>query len=84
MHLFVTVFFGLIAIFWLTYGLKVAYGASRLPWLKKCAPAADAECPGISLIFAARDEQQKLPGDRWYRIVGHRGQHNPAHQSLHG
>ena len=62
MHLFATVFFGLIAIFWLTYGLKVAYGASRLPWLKECAPAADAECPGISLIFAARDEQQKLPG----------------------
>jgi glycosyltransferase involved in cell wall biosynthesis len=62
MHLFATVFFGLIALFWLTYGLKVAYGAVRLPWLKKCAPAADAECPSISLIFAARDEQQKLPG----------------------
>ena len=62
MHLFATVFFGLIALFWLTYGLKVAYGAVRLPWLKKCAPAADGECPSISLIFAARDEQQKLPG----------------------
>ena len=62
MHLFATAFFGLIALFWLTYGLKVAYGAVRLPWLKKCAPAADAECPSISLIFAARDEQQKLPG----------------------
>jgi glycosyltransferase involved in cell wall biosynthesis len=61
MHLFGTVFFGLIALFWLTYGLKVAYGASRLPWLKKCSPAPDAECPSISLIFAARDEQQKLP-----------------------
>jgi hypothetical protein len=26
----------------------------------------------------------KLTGDRWYRIVGHREQHNPARQSLHG
>jgi cellulose synthase/poly-beta-1,6-N-acetylglucosamine synthase-like glycosyltransferase len=62
MHLFVTVFFALIALFWLTYGLKVAYGAARLPWLKKCPPAADSDWPGIALIFAARDEQQKLPG----------------------
>jgi hypothetical protein len=54
MHLFAT-FFGLIALFWLTYGLKVASGAIRLPWLKKCAPATDAECPSISLIFGARD-----------------------------
>ncbi len=61
MHLLATVFFGLIALFWLTYGLKVAYGAARLPWLKKCAPAPDAGCPSISLIFAARDEEEKLP-----------------------
>jgi glycosyltransferase involved in cell wall biosynthesis len=62
MHLFGMVFFGLIALFWLIYGLKVAYGAARLPWLKDCVPASDADCPRISLIFAARDEQQKLPG----------------------
>jgi len=62
MHLFLTVFFALIALFWLTYGLKVAYGAARLPWLKKFPPAPDAACPRISLIFAARDEQEKLPG----------------------
>ena len=53
--------FGLIALFWITYGLKVAYGAVRLPWLKDFVPAADGVCPEISLIFAARDEQEKLP-----------------------
>jgi len=42
--------------------LKVAYGAMRLPWLRDYVPAADGNCPGISLIFAARDEQEKLPG----------------------
>jgi glycosyltransferase involved in cell wall biosynthesis len=62
MHLFWLVLFGLIALFWMTYGLKVAYGALRLPWLKDYAPAADADCPRISLLFAARDEEQKLPG----------------------
>ena len=61
MQLFATAFFGLITLFWLTYGLKVAYGAARLPWLKKFAPAPDATCPSISLILAARDEQEKLP-----------------------
>jgi glycosyltransferase involved in cell wall biosynthesis len=62
MHLFWLVLFGLIALFWMTYGLKVAYGALRLPWLKDYAPAADADCPRISVLFAARDEEEKLPG----------------------
>jgi len=53
--------FGLIAFFWVFHGLRVAYGALRLPRLKDCAPAGDAECPRISLIFAARDEEEKLP-----------------------
>src|SRR5215470_7376457 len=62
MHLFWLALFALSAVFWTTYGLKVAYGAWRLPWLNDYAPAADADCPRISLLFAARDEDQKLPG----------------------
>src|SRR6266704_3209303 len=61
MHLFGLVFSGFIAIFWLTHGLRVAYGATRLPWVKNFAPAADHECPRISILFAARDEEEKLP-----------------------
>jgi len=53
--------FGLIAFFWISHGLRVAYGALRLPRIKDCAPAENAECPRISLIFAARDEEEKLP-----------------------
>ena len=53
--------FGLIAFFWMFHGLRVAYGALRLPWIKDFAPARDDECPRISLIFAARDEEEKLP-----------------------
>lgn len=32
-----------------------------MPSLKDFAPAVDAECPRISLIFAARAEEEKLP-----------------------
>jgi len=53
--------FGLVASFWVFHGLRVAYGTLRLPRIKDCAPAEDAECPRISLIFAARDEEEKLP-----------------------
>jgi len=62
MHLLVLLLFGFIAFFWVFHGLRVAWGLLRLPWLKDFAPAKDADCPRISLIFAARDEEEKLPG----------------------
>jgi glycosyltransferase involved in cell wall biosynthesis len=61
MHIFWLIVFGFSAFFWIAHGLRVAYGAVRLPWLKDFAPASDAECPQISLLFAARDEEEKLP-----------------------
>jgi hypothetical protein len=61
MHVIGLVVSGLIALFWLTHGLRVAYGAIRLPWVKDFAPAADDDCPTISILFAARDEEEKLP-----------------------
>ena len=61
MHLSGLVLFGLIAFFWVCYGLHVAYGAVRLPWIKEFAPAPESDCPSVSLLFAARDEEEKLP-----------------------
>ena len=61
MHLFWAVLFGFIAFFWVFHGLRVAWGLVRLPWLKDFSPLADLECPRISLIFAGRDEEEKLP-----------------------
>src|ERR1700694_1701774 len=61
MHLFGLVLFGFIAFFWLTHGLRVAHGAMRLPWIKDFAPASGEDCPRISILFAARDEEEKLP-----------------------
>ena len=55
------VLFSFIAFFWVFYGLRVAYGATKIPWIRDFAPADDSECPSISLMFAARDEEEKLP-----------------------
>lgn len=62
MHAFELVLFGCIALFWLTYGLHVIWGALRLPWLKDSPAASSGACPSISLLLAARDEEEKLRG----------------------
>ena len=55
------VVFGSIALFWLTHGMGVLYGALHLRRLQKCGATDDGDCPSISLLFAARDEEEKLP-----------------------
>jgi glycosyltransferase involved in cell wall biosynthesis len=62
MHILGLVLFALIASFWVFHGARIAYGAMRLPWLKDFPPAADPDCPWLSILFAARDEEEKLPG----------------------
>jgi glycosyltransferase involved in cell wall biosynthesis len=52
---------GIAACFWVFHGLRVAYGLLQLPSIKDFAPVKDADCPRISLVFAARDEEEKLP-----------------------
>lgn len=53
--------FLLIVFFWFGQCVNAALSAWELPRLKNFEPAADANCPAISLIFAARDEAEKLP-----------------------
>ncbi|HLK05793.1 MAG TPA: glycosyltransferase [Candidatus Acidoferrum sp.] len=60
MYWILTTVFGFIAAFWLTHGLRVVMGATRLPRLQRFATAQDADCPRISVLFAARDEEEKL------------------------
>jgi glycosyl transferase family 2 len=61
MHAAALILFALGAFFWLVVGIRSALGTWRLPWLRNFAPAADADCPLVSIVFAARDEQEKLP-----------------------
>lgn len=62
MHLLGLCLLGFVALFWLLYGNWIALGALQLPWIKDTPPADDSACSSISLLFAARDEEQKLPG----------------------
>jgi glycosyltransferase involved in cell wall biosynthesis len=61
MHVFAIVIFGGVALFWLFVSLRAAHGTPRLPWLKDFSPALGHPGPRISLLFAARDEEVKLP-----------------------
>jgi glycosyltransferase involved in cell wall biosynthesis len=60
-HTFWIILFALIAYFWLYYGLRSAIGLLYLPWISRFPPCDTPTAPRVSLIFAARDEQEKLP-----------------------
>jgi glycosyltransferase involved in cell wall biosynthesis len=61
MHTFGLAVFFIAAAIWVLQGFRAVLGAKKLPWVKNFEPARDEECPSISLIFAARDEEEKLP-----------------------
>jgi len=61
MHAFALVIFGGIAFVWIIVGLRIACGALKLPWIKDFSPISGTDVPRISLLFAARDEEEKLP-----------------------
>jgi glycosyltransferase involved in cell wall biosynthesis len=62
MHAFALVIFGGTAFVWIILGLRIAYGALKLPWIRNFPPIGGTDVPRISLLFAARDEEEKLPG----------------------
>ena len=62
MHAFALVIFGGTAFVWVILGLRIAYGGLTLPWLKDFPPVTGTAVPRISLLFAARDEEEKLTG----------------------
>jgi len=61
LHLFWVSLFGLTASLWTIQGLRAGFGMARLPWLSDILPLQSAGAPMISIIFAARDEEEKLP-----------------------
>ena len=61
MHNFWIVLFGLIASLWVVQGIRAGFGMSRLPWLRDSTPSSSPDAPFLSIIFAARDEAEKLP-----------------------
>jgi hypothetical protein len=61
LHWFWIGFLGLVAFIWFIQSIDLAFGALSIPALKSVAPLKDANCPSVSILFAARDEAEKLP-----------------------
>ena len=61
MQVWLIVMTGIIGLFWVLNAIDVALGARKIPALRDIAPLDDADCPPVSILFAARDEEEKLP-----------------------
>ena len=62
MHIFWIVVMGAIAIAWVASVIDLAMGIRTIPWLRDAAPLEDEKCPAVSILFAGRDEAEKMPG----------------------
>jgi hypothetical protein len=60
-HILLTFALGVVAVIWAVQSVRAAIGMMRLPRLERIPPLAIEACPRISIIFAARDESEKLP-----------------------
>src|ERR1700686_3838671 len=62
LHTLWILLFGLIASLWVIQGIRAGVGMARLPWLSDAPALPPGGAPLVSVIFAARDEAEKLPG----------------------
>jgi hypothetical protein len=60
-HILLTFALGVVAVIWTVQSARATVGMMRLPRLERISPLSDENCPRISIIFAARDESEKLP-----------------------
>jgi hypothetical protein len=59
-HFLWTGLFGLLALLWILAAIDLAFGVPRVPSLADVTPLIDEKCPAVSILFAARDESEKL------------------------
>lgn len=50
------------AFLWVLNAIDIVQGVQKLPSISDVAPLANEECPAVSVLFAAREEEEKLPG----------------------
>jgi Glycosyl transferase family 2 len=62
LHILWTALLGLIALLWIAASIDLLRGVPSIPSLADADPLPDAQCPPVSILFAARDEAEKLPG----------------------
>jgi len=62
LHILWTTLLGLIAFLWVLASVDLARGVPSMPSLADVDPLPDERCPRVSVLFAARDEAEKMPG----------------------
>jgi hypothetical protein len=62
LHIFWTALLGAIALLWIIESIDLLRGVPSMPSLADADPLPDAQCPPVSILFAARDESEKLAG----------------------
>jgi Glycosyl transferase family 2 len=60
-HLLWTILFGVIAALWVAEAYDLARGVPSLASIDDVPPIPKEGCPSVSILFAARDEAEKLP-----------------------
>ena len=61
LHIFWTILMALVALAWIATVIDLSLGVRKMPWLDAVAPLDDARCPRVSILFAGRDEAEKMP-----------------------
>jgi hypothetical protein len=62
LHIFWIVIMGAVAVAWIASAIDLTLGVRTIPWLCDAAPLKDDHCPTVSILFAGRDEAEKMPG----------------------
>jgi glycosyl transferase family 2 len=62
LHIAWTALLGAVALGWIAIAIELALGVRTIPRLKDFGPLQDSACPRVSILFAARDEAEKMPG----------------------
>ncbi len=52
---------GAVALAWIATVIDLSIGVQTIPWLRDAAPLEDTKCPSVSILFAGRDEAEKMP-----------------------
>jgi cellulose synthase/poly-beta-1,6-N-acetylglucosamine synthase-like glycosyltransferase len=60
LHIFLTIALGIPAVLWAIQSIRAGIGMMKLPRIERFLPLDKSKCPRVSIMFAARDEAEKL------------------------
>nr|HEV7952544.1 glycosyltransferase [Candidatus Acidoferrales bacterium] len=61
LYIGLTITLAIPALLWVIQSVRAGIGMMKLPRVERFAPLEKSKCPRVSIMFAARDEAEKLP-----------------------